>query len=108
MGLPEIVVRLKLRPVGGQELQVERQPADTDAEIRIAIRPERPDLVPQDWTAERSVHLFDRLTRRGSTGRDAVLRVVAVPLEAGSFILRGAFDRVAAARRDDVHYDAGA
>src|SRR5262249_39914789 len=80
IALAVVVERHEIRTERRQELQVERQPADADAEIRIPVRTEGPDLVLLDRAAKGSIPLVDRLAGRRAAGRDAVLRVVAVPV----------------------------
>ena len=85
VALAGVVERLEAGPERVQELQVERQPADADPEVRVAKGAERPDLVLADRSAQRDVPLVDRLAGRRAAGRDAILRVVAVPVELGAF-----------------------
>ena len=92
-----VVERLKIgldRRKGCVERDVQRQPADADAQIGITVGTERPHLVPDDRATERRVPLIDRLAGRRPARRHAVLRVVAVPVELRPFVLHGALDRV--------------
>ncbi len=106
-----VVERLKIglhRRKARVESQIQRQPADTDAQIGIPICTERPHLVFHDGAAERRVPLIDGLAGRRAARRLAVHRVVAVPVKLRAFVLQRPLDRVTAARRDDIHHDAGA